>query len=268
MALTAFKSKSTVIITQQIKRRLMANLVAVDNKSHKDIKINNALVEAHGKNLHLVPAVVAEFTNLALQYPIVLTKNGDTGEFVCAAMLGFENKENLFWQDEQWQGIYLPLQIQRQPFFIGKNPTKASSENKQESAEHLVCIDTESPAISTTKGEPLFTAIGEETAYFSQAKNCLAQIMQGELDNKLLLEQLQEMALIQPIALEITFINQQKTRLNGLYTIDKKKLAILNNEAVVKLHQLGLLLPIYIMTTSLGQIYSLIDKKNKQLENN
>jgi len=30
------------------------------------------------------------------------------------------------------------------------------------------------------------------------------------------------MALIQPISLEITFINQQKTRLNSFYTIDKK----------------------------------------------
>tara|TARA_B110000091_G_scaffold144840_1_gene154616 strand:- start:242 stop:1045 length:804 start_codon:yes stop_codon:yes gene_type:complete len=267
MVLAAFKSNN-VIITQQTKRKLMTSLVAVDNKSHKDIKIINALIEAHGKNLHLIPAVLAEFTNLALQYPIVLTKNGDTGAFVFAAMLGFEDRENLFWQDEQWQGIYLPLQIQRQPFFIGKVPTKVSKEKKQQSEEHLVCIDTDSPAISTTEGEPLFNAIGEETAYFSQAKNCLAQIMQGELDNQRLLEQLQEMALIQPIALEITFINQQKTRLNGLYTIDKKKLATLNNEAVATLHRLGLLLPIYIMIASLGQIYSLIDKKNKQLENN
>lgn len=98
----------------------MANLVAVDNKNHKHIKINNTLAETHGKNLHLIPAIVAEFTNLAVQYPILLTKNGDTGQFVCAAMLGFESGENLFWQNEQWQGIYLPLQIQRQPFLLAR----------------------------------------------------------------------------------------------------------------------------------------------------
>ena len=246
----------------------MASLVAVDNKSHKDIKINTSLVDAHGKNLHLVPAVVAEFTHLALQQPIVLTKNGETGQFVFAAMFGFGDKENLFWQDEQWQGIYLPLQIQRQPFFIGEVPGKLGKEKKRVNEEFSVCIDTDSPAISRTEGESLFTAIGKETPYFEQAKNCLAKIMQGELDNQLLIEQLQEMALIQPISLEITFINQQKTRLNSLYTIDKDKLAALNNEKISKLHQLGLLLPIYIMIASLGQVYSLIDKKNKQLENN
>ena len=110
----------------------MANLVAVDSKSHKDIKINNTLVEAHGKNLHLVPAVLAEFTHIALQQPIVLTKNSETGQFVCAGMFGFEEGENLFWQNQQWQGLYLPLQIQRQPFFIGEVPIQPGKEIKRE----------------------------------------------------------------------------------------------------------------------------------------
>ena len=246
----------------------MANLVAVDSKSHKDIKINNTLVKAHGKNLHLVPAVLAEFTHIALQQPIVLTKNGETGQFVFAGMFGFEEGENLFWQNQQWQGLYLPLQIQRQPFFIGEVPIQPGKEIKRENDDFLVCIDTNSPAISTTEGESLFSATGEETPYFKQAKNCLVQIIQGELDNQMLIEQLQEMVLIQPISLEITFINKKQTRLNGLYTIDKEKLAALNHEKIFKLHQLGLLLPIHIMIASLGQIYSLIDKKNKQLAHN
>ncbi|PAJ72137.1 peptide ABC transporter permease [Pseudoalteromonas sp. NBT06-2] len=243
----------------------MANLVAVDNKNHKHIKINNTLAETHGKNLHLIPAIVAEFTNLAVQYPILLTKNGDTGQFVCAAMLGFESGENLFWQNEQWQGIYLPLQIQRQPFFISTTPVKNTTQ-ETENTEHLVCIDLDSPTISTSDGEFLFTEKGAETDYFSQVKYRLSQIMQGEIDNQQLIDQLQEMALLQPVALEITFINQQKTRLNGLYTIDKDKMATLSPEQVSKLHQLGLLLPIYTMIASLGQIYSLIDKKNMQLK--
>ena len=97
----------------------MTKLVAIDNKNHRNLKVDASKAELHGAQVHLIPAVLPEFTNLAAQYPLVLTKNGDTGQFVCVAMLGFEANENLFWQDGQWQGIYLPLQIQRQPFFVG-----------------------------------------------------------------------------------------------------------------------------------------------------
>ena len=105
-----------------------------------------------------MPAVLAEFTHIALQQPIVLTKNGETGQFVCAGMFGFEEGENLFWQNQQWQGLYLPLQIQRQPFFIGEVPIQPGKEIKRENDDFLVCIDTNSPAISTTEGESLFPA--------------------------------------------------------------------------------------------------------------
>ena len=82
----------------------MTNLVAVNNKSHLNTKVDLSKVEQHGADLQLVPVVLSEFINLAVQYPIVLTKNGNTGQFVFSVMLGFEPCENLFWQQEQWQG--------------------------------------------------------------------------------------------------------------------------------------------------------------------
>ena len=83
----------------------MAQLVAIDNKNHLNLKVDAAKAELHGEGLHLVPAVMSEFTSMAVQYPLVITKNADTGQFVVAAMLGFESGENLFWRDGQWQGL-------------------------------------------------------------------------------------------------------------------------------------------------------------------
>ena len=247
----------------------MTNLVAIDNKIHKQVRIDSNKAELHGAELHLIPVVLSEFVNLAVQYPIVLTKNGDTGQFICVAMLGFKPHENLFWQHEQWQGLYLPLQIQRQPFFVGNVDVKNTEQGI--SSQQVVCVDFDSPTIvenchNKNQGEPLFTDDGSETEFFQQAKARLAQLLQGEVTNKHFIEQLNELNLLQPLSVEISFINQEKTRLNGLYTIDKEKLSALSEQNVFTLHQAGFLEAIYTMIASLGQIYALIDKKNKRLE--
>jgi hypothetical protein len=240
----------------------MAQLVTIDNKNHLNLKIDASKVELHGAGLHLVPAVMSEFTNIAVQYPLVITKHADTGQFVCAAMLGFEAGENLFWREGEWQGLYIPLQIRRQPFFVGNSEHVESTEV---SGDYVVCFDSESPAISTHDGEALFNENGVETNYFKQVKSCLAQLLEGELANKQLLEQLEIMELLQVMKMEVTFANHQSTTLNGLYTIDTEKLAVLSADKISSLHKAGLLQAIYTLITSLGQMHNLIDLKNKQL---
>jgi len=240
----------------------MANLVAVDNKNHLKVQIDTSKLALHGAKLNMIPVVLSEFSSLAAQYPIALTKNGDTGEFVFVALLGFEAGENLFWQNDEWQGLYLPLQIRRQPFFVG-NPD--ANNQIAEKGDHIVCIDKQSPAITAEGGMALFDERGLDTEFFQQTKACLAHILSGEVDNKNLIESLQKMDLLQSMSLEITFANQESKRLNGLYTVNQDTLAKLNDEHILQLHKLGLLASIHTMVTSLGHVQTLIDLKNKRL---
>ncbi|PCH95419.1 MAG: peptidase [Gammaproteobacteria bacterium] len=237
----------------------MAQLVAIDSKNHLNLKIDDSKIELHGKTLHLVPAVLSEFTNMVVQYPLVITKSADSGQFVFAAMLGFEAGENLFWRDEQWQGLYLPLQIRRQPFFV------SNTENSNNKGDYVVYFDSDSPTISTEDGQALFDEQGNESDYFQQAKSCLAQLLRGEADNSRLIAHLQKMELLQVMKMEITFANQQTATLNGLYTIDQEKLASLSAENISILHKEELLQTVYTLITSLGQMHQLIDLKNKKL---
>jgi len=246
----------------------MANLIAIDPIAHKNLTIDPSKAELHGAELNLIPAVVAEFNHLAVQYPIVITKNEETGAFVFAAMLGFEVNENLFWQQGKWSGVYIPLQLQRQPFFVGNLEENSVNNN----SDYPVCIDMESPAVipsnsastASNENQLLFNEVGQDSEYFQQIKQCLAQLLQGEVENDNLITVLKNFDLIQPLSLEITFENGKNTRLNGLYTIDQKKLAQLTAEQIVTLHQQHLLQPIYAIITSLGQIYPMIELKNKQ----
>ncbi|MDX2367351.1 MAG: SapC family protein [Colwellia sp.] len=239
----------------------MSNLVAIDNLHHQNVKIDVNKIEAHGATMHLAPAVVTEFAQLATHYPIVLAKDGDTGQFVCSAMLGFQIGENLFWDKGQWQAVYVPLQVRRQPFFLG-DATTAGAENK--TPKYVVCLDVASPSVGD-QGEALYTENGEESDYFQEAKAKLAELLRGESENKAFIEILLSMDLLESMAIEIKFVNDESTRLNGLYTIKQEALAKLSSEQLSQLHKNNYLQAIYAMVISVGQMYSLIDKKNQRL---
>lgn len=232
----------------------MTTFVALHPQLHKHLTIDPARIEAHGAKERMVPVVMSEFLKLVVHYPIVFTKNNDTGKFVCVALLGFDSHENLFWQGNQWQSIYTPLNIMRQPFFIGT-----------ENGKTLICIDTDSPCFTSAQGEPLFSPQGEETNFLHTAKQRLAELMNGERETQDFVDTLLALKLIMPMALNITFANQQEQRIQGLYTIDEEQLDLLSAEQLALLQQQRYLKPIYAMVTSLGQLYSLIQKKNERI---
>lgn len=240
----------------------MADLIAINPKLHATLRIQTEQAEFHSQGIQLLPVVPAEFASVATQSPIVLTKNGQTGQFVTVALLGFAPGENLWCVDGRWQGSYLPLHLQRQPFFLGQ-----SGDDGQ--GEYLLCMDPDSPAIcrdsNAANAEPLFVENGADSPYLQQIKTVLAELLRGEQQLQQLVQALLDAALIQPLSLEITFANQQSTRLNGLYTIDQQKLNTLDAATLVKLHQAGWLASIYTLLASAAQIYPLVERKNRSL---
>lgn len=243
----------------------MADLIAINPKLHSTLRVAPDKAGLHSRGVQLLPVVPTEFASIATQSPIVLTKNGQTGQFVTVAMLGFAPGENLWLSDDGWQGAYLPLHLQRQPFFLGNSADDGTG-------NYVLCIDPNSPALLQdpqrtidTATEALFQQDGADSQYLQQIKGVLAELLQGEQQQQKLIQALLAATLIQPLSLEITFANQQSTRLNGLYTIDQQKLAALDATTLVALHQAGWLAPIYTIIASAAQLYPLIARKNQQL---
>lgn len=232
----------------------MTNFVALHNQHHRQLRIDTQLIESLGATNNMVPVVISEFLRLVVHYPIVFTKSGETGNFLCVALLGFESGENLFWNNNQWQSIYTPLNIMRQPFFIG-----------QENNQSLICIDTDSRTLKTGQGEAIFDSTGKETDYLHKIKARLAELLEGEKHTQEFIKTLLALNLIMPMALDISFANAQQQRVQGLYTINEERLAQLDATQLFTLQQQGCLQPIYTMIASLGQIYALIQKKNERL---
>lgn len=234
----------------------MAQLVSLDPQVHRQIRIDTRLVEVAGAALNMVPVVLTEFLKLVVEYPIAFTKDKDTGRFVCVALFGLHDHENLFVDDGKWHAIYVPLQVARQPFFLGDAPND----------EFVVCLDVEHGSIAADTGEFLFDAEGNETPYLDSVKQALAELLTGEALTQQFIETLVGLKLLLPMQLEITFENQQSTEVAGLYTIDEGRLAELAADEIAGLHAQGYLGPIYTMLASLGHIYRLIDMRNKRNE--
>ncbi len=243
----------------------MANLISLHNNLHKQMTVCPETAEAHGAKLTMVPVMLSEFLKLAVQYPIALTKNKETGVFVCVSMFGFSEGENLFWQDGQWDTLYTPLHIARQPFFLGKNnDAKTASDEEQ----YVVCFDADSDSLRKAGGEALFDTAGNETAYLQRMKSLLAELLDGEAKTQVFVDKLVALDLLQPMRLDISFVNGDSHRVNGMYTVDEEKLSNLPEEIIVELHASGYLSYIYAMIVSMGQIYSLVQRKNARLSAN
>jgi hypothetical protein len=238
----------------------LARLVALNNKTHKNLRVNTGNIDEHGADLHMIPVVLSEFLKLVVQFPILFSKNVDTGQFVCVALMGLEEDENLFWQNAQFDSIYIPLNIARQPFFVGQGD--------QSGDDYVICIDLQSPALSelttTGKQELLFDPEGAASHYLQSAQSILAQLINGEQQTAEFIQTLLKHNLLVPLSLDITFENEQSCTVNGLYSVDEDRLATLDISVLTELNTKSLLQPIYTQLASLGQIYALIDKKNRR----
>jgi hypothetical protein len=227
----------------------MHRLIALNSAAHRNLRVNEQQVLAHAAQLNMVPVVLGEFLKLCVQYPIVLTKNGQTGQFTCVALFGFEKAENLFWKQERWDALYVPLQVSRQPFFLAP--------------DNIVCVDTMHPSVQHVQGQAIFDEQGAETTYLQQAKQMLAALLDGEQPTDVFIRKLLSLELVRPMRFEIEFANHQKQRIDGLYTVDEARLKALAADTIAELHSLDYLGPIYTMLASLGHIYSLVQRKNE-----
>lgn len=232
----------------------MPRMTALDKTVHKHLRINPLTVETLGSDTHMVPIILDEFLKTATRFPIVFTKNAETGHFSVIALCGFEAGENLFYRAGQWDSLYIPLNILRQPFFLG-------SDNQAEGEEQVICLDLESKCISD-EGEPLFTETGEPEKYLLTMQSMLMRLFHGEQDTRRFIDVLTELDLIQKMSLDITFENGEALKVQGIYTVDESKLNALPLETFSKLREQSMLFPVYSMIQSLGHIHWMVSQRN------
>jgi hypothetical protein len=226
----------------------MSNIVKLNTQEHRALCVHAGAAARYGDNQRFVPVIVGEFPHLAVHYPILLTKDSETGAFFAGAMLGFDEGENLFL-DARGMETYRPLNLQRGPFFTAGGD---------------IAIDLDNPRVGEG-GRALFTESGEPSAYLQSIMALFRDLNRGLEQTKIFVEKLAALKLVEPVDINVAFDDGDRRTLTGLYTVNQEALRRLDDAVALDLFRSGALQLIYLMLASLKQVPVLAQKKNNAL---
>ena len=241
----------------------MSKYSLLSQSEHAKLRVITERGAAYGDNLMYAMTFPLEFRNIESSYPIFFAKDGESGQFYPLALFGFQRDENLYLNGSHWDATYMPMMVERNPFLIGfqQSPDVENGEKRP-----VVSINVESPRVSETEGEALFTDSGEPSEYLQKSMENLQTIHRGHEQNKTFIAALLENDLLEGFNLDITLKDGSNNRLEGFYTINEEKLAGLQAETLGKLHEQGFLQAIYMAVASFSRVSGLIAKKNASLD--
>ena len=219
---------------------------------HGHLKIKAINNYEHVNAQQVLPVVVHEFSAAAAEMPVVFVKNAETGEFQSVAILGFKPGENLFYNENKWQGTYIPAYATHHPFAL------IPSENDENQLR--VAFSESSLLVSEKEGNALFDDKGNETEYMENRKKALGNYYENTHVTKVFTKVLTDMALLveQSLSLEL---NGEKMNISGVYLINETKLNELSDVNFLELRKKGFLSPIYSHMGSLRQLKNLAQLK-------
>jgi len=228
----------------------MTQIVPLNKETHRSLTVDGRASAAYGDNTRFVQVILKEFPQLVVHYPILFSKDPQTGQLYCGAMLGFDEGENLFLQEWAEREFYRPLSLQRGPFHA-HGPDLA--------------VDLDHPRVGVEGGKPLFTEHGQPTQYLQSIIWAFQDLKPGVEMTKVFVARLLELKLIEPVDIEVEFDDGTMRKCVGLYTINEDALVKLPDEAVVELFKRGYVRLIYLMIASLKQIFVMAREKNARL---
>jgi hypothetical protein len=227
------------------------NLVELSRSQHAGLRIRPDRVEASAADQHLVPITVSEFRKAAIQYPIVFAKHPETGRFDPYVLNGLGLKENLFWSGTELDVAYVPLNVRRQPFYVG--------------TDNALCIYLDHPSIDPSGKQALVNPDGSDSAYLKGILSTLSELVTAKERTEQFIATLLSLDLLAPIVLDIVLEDKTPLQLEGLYGIDEDKFRQLDERETARLWKTGHLDLIYSVLIASGQIVKLIRLKNQRL---
>jgi hypothetical protein len=233
-------------------------LVELSRSEHAGLRIREDRVEAAAASQHLIPIVVSEFRKAATQYPIVFAKSSETGRFAAYALNGLDVKENLFWSGTELDVAYVPLNVRRQPFYVG-------TDDASDTPRNVLCIDLDNPCIDDSGSKRIVNPDGSDSSYLEEILSILGELVAGKGATEQFIATALSLELLAPILLDIVLDDGTPLQVEGLYGLDEDKFRQLDERALSELWKTGCLDLIYAVLIASGQIFKLIRLKNQRI---
>lgn len=198
----------------------------------------------HAAQEQMLPVVLAEFSQLACEYPLVFVKNTETGQLKAVALTSLQAGHNLYYQPAGWRAARVPQVLHQHPFTL--LPDAAG--------QPVLAALLSSSRLSSSAGEPLYqpdgSASGLQQQLLGQLKRFLAQMQQTQL----FVEKLSALGLLTAQRLQLA----DGQEIDGLYLVPAAKLSALPAPELQQLQQAGYLQAVYAHLISLQHIERLV----------
>jgi len=191
----------------------------------------------------VVQLVGAEMPKLATVMPIGFVEQ--MGGFVPVAVLGLQPGKNLFVaSDGRWIGSYIPVAFRSHPFRL----------SEPETGQQALCIDEESGLLSDGPiGERFFTEAGEASQATLDVLSFLTQSERNRLVTAAACGVMQKHKLFCPWPITLKAGDAERA-LRGLFQVDEVALNQLPGEALIEVHQAGVLPMAYCQLLSMQHL--------------
>ena len=234
----------------------MSQYEILDKDKHSGVRVKTGYGAALGDAVMYVMTYPMEFRDVQSCYPILFTKDPNTGGFFAAAVMGFEPDQNLFLRDDGWDASYVPAMVQRQPFLIA-----TSGEGGNDNP--VVSLDLDHPRVSQDEGEALFDDQGSPTEFLNRKIGLLDKLHRGLQHGSGFIDTLLQHELLEEITLDIAFNDGSKRSVQGFYTIAEERLYQLQGNVLESLNQAGYLQPVFMAVASLSRVRDIIERRNR-----
>lgn len=235
-----------------------ANIQTVAYNKHAKLKVKPNPGFAHAKDRNLVAVNISELGISSSCFPLVFIQNPSDKRYLLMAMLGLKHGENIYYGEQFWESIYVPLAIQRHPFIVGFD------ERVQDQEQLGTCLEMDSPFLNEKEGLALFDADGKESETLRNAHQMLSNMFDGGKFTAQFIQRVVELDLVIPLELALQLRKGEVRKVTGLFTVDETKLKNLSAEQLKDLQVRDFLAPCHLILASLYQLNQLIRQRNRK----
>lgn len=222
----------------------MEKLEFLDPQTHANLRLGTH----NAANRNFVQIVAAEFLQAMHDYPILFTKDPESGAFYAGVVMGLEPGHNLLANDGTLPG-YRPADLVRQGFFL---------------SDDKIAIDPDE-FVFTADGEPLFDAAGQPSDTLKRVQHAMHTLHHGLAETCAIIDRFLAHRLIEPIDITLDFDDGGRLRLEGLYSVSLDSLHALPDDVALDLFRRGDLQIAYAQVASIQHIRRLARIRNDRL---
>lgn len=207
------------------------------------------------RRLHVVPISLSEFGPVCRDYPIVFLSANAGKTFSAVAVLGLQERQNLFvLTDGSWdRRAYLPAYVRRHPFCMAR-VTRDGEVQK----DRMICVET---AALRKDGEQLYGENGAPLPQWQALERLILDYENDLVRSEELCVLLAELQLLEAFSMKAE-VEGFTMQLEGMHRVSQAALESLPEAALRRLLGAGVMDKIYAHLLSLDNFRRLLNRRS------